>query len=721
MPITPTYPGVYIEEIPSGVRPITGVATSIGAFVDFFPQGPVDKAVQVLSWADFVRQFGGLDRRSEASYALQQFFLNGGTDAYVVRTTSSTSGKEAKAAEIVLMDKAGGTNILLAQALSPGQWGNNIRIDVDYGTDPAQLFNLTVTQVSLTGGKPQVVATETFRNLSLDSTQASYVESVVNKRSQLITVTVQSSTARPAQTGTTSSGFAGFAVINRQWAASTPFALGDTIIDDNGNVEEVIAAGNSGATPPSPWPTTLGDTVTDGQITWRLMRLMPADVLPVHLDGTWQASLNNTPFTQRLIDLTSVTLPATFTWASLASTLQSLIRGVDPSLANATVKVVGSASTLVYLQIKPGTDNPSDVLTFSASTPSTFLNNLHLTPNVQQFALGSSTAKEAQALPGLLAQPGADGTWDPATDATGMTGGLIGDESAKTGMHALLDVDLFNILCIPVTTRLPDVQAADVATNATNLCAQRRAFYILDPPQQDGDRDKVAEIMNWLDQNATLRSRDAAIYFPRADIADPLNNFQLRAIAPSGTMAGVYARTDVARGVWKAPAGTEATLAGVQALEYRLIDGENGVLNPLAINCLRSFPVYGNVAWGARTLKGADQIADEYKYVPVRRLALFLEESIFRSLKWVVFGPNDEPLWAQIRLNVTAFMQGLFRQGAFQGSMPQQAYFVKCDRETTTPADQDHGIVNIVVGFAPLKPAEFVIIQIQQIAAPPAP
>ena len=129
-----------------------------------------------------------------------------------------------------------------------------------------------------------------------------------------------------------------------------------------------------------------------------------------------------------------------------------------------------------------------------------------------------------------------------------------------------------------------------------------------------------------------------------------------------------------------------------------------------------SFPVNGRVVWGARTLRGADQLADEYKYVPVRRTALFIEESLYRGTQWVVFEPNDEPLWAQIRLNVGAFMQGLFRQGAFQGRTPREAYFVKCDKETTTQADINLGIVNIVVGFAPLKPAEFVVIKIQQIA-----
>jgi len=181
-------------------------------------------------------------------------------------------------------------------------------------------------------------------------------------------------------------------------------------------------------------------------------------------------------------------------------------------------------------------------------------------------------------------------------------------------------------------------------------------------------------------------------------------------------MAGVYARTDAERGVWKAPAGTDAVLRGVQALEYRLTDPENGVLNPMGINCLRSLPTFGRVAWGARTLVGADAQANEWKYVPVRRLALFMEESLYRGLQWVVFEPNDEPLWASIRLNVGAFMNTLFRQGAFQGASPREAYFVRSDRSTTTQSDIDRGIVNIVVGFAPLKPAEFVVLKIQQIA-----
>jgi hypothetical protein len=195
---------------------------------------------------------------------------------------------------------------------------------------------------------------------------------------------------------------------------------------------------------------------------------------------------------------------------------------------------------------------------------------------------------------------------------------------------------------------------------------------------------------------------------------DPTSENRLRTFVPCGVAAGVMARTDAARGVWKAPAGIDATLAGVSDLTVNLTNDENGELNPLGINCFRTFPVIGRVVWGARTLRGADLLADEYKYVPVRRLALYLEESLYRGTQWVVFEPNDEPLWAQIRLNLGAFMQGLFRQGAFQGTNPRDAYFVKCDAETTTPNDQNLGRVNILVGFAPLRPAEFVILQIQQ-------
>jgi hypothetical protein len=217
-------------------------------------------------------------------------------------------------------------------------------------------------------------------------------------------------------------------------------------------------------------------------------------------------------------------------------------------------------------------------------------------------------------------------------------------------------------------------------------------------------------------ESLDLRDGNAAIYFPRVMMIDPLQENRREPFVPCGVVAGVFARIDARRGVWKAPAGTEATLTGVRELVCKLTDAESGTLSASGVNCLRTFPAIGNVVWGARTLEGTDRIASEWKYVSVRRLALFVEESLYRGTKWAVFEPNDDPTWARIRLGVQAFMHGLFRQGAFKGTTPREAYFVRCDSETTTQIDKDRGIVKIIVGFAPLKPAEFVLIRIQQVA-----
>ena len=240
---------------------------------------------------------------------------------------------------------------------------------------------------------------------------------------------------------------------------------------------------------------------------------------------------------------------------------------------------------------------------------------------------------------------------------------------------------------------------------------------LVDPPSAWIDKDTAKT--QFLDPNNDVigtRSQNAALFFPRFLQPDPLRNNQVRQFVPCGAVAGIFARTDTQRGVWKAPAGLDATLVGVPQLAINLTNAENGELNPLGINCLRAFPASGRDIWGSRTLQGNDNLASEWKYIPVRRTALYIEESLYRGTQWVVFEPNDEPLWAQIRLNVGAFMQNLFRQGAFQGQTPTDAYFVKCDKETTTQNDINLGIVNIVVGFAPLKPAEFVIIKLQQMA-----
>jgi len=281
------------------------------------------------------------------------------------------------------------------------------------------------------------------------------------------------------------------------------------------------------------------------------------------------------------------------------------------------------------------------------------------------------------------------------------------------GLYALDQIDLFNLLCLPPPVTGGDTPPA-VYQAALSYCVRRRAVLIVDAPAAMTVGTVTTDL-----QSLGLTgpdSRNAALYFPRLVRADPAAGGRLAAFPASGAVAGVIARTDATRGVWKAPAGLDAALSGVVDLATGLTNDENGLLNPLAVNCLRTFPIAGPVIWGARTMRGADQLGDEYKYLPVRRLALFIEETLFRGTQWVVFEPNDEPLWAQIRLSLGAFLQDLFRQGAFQGVTARDAYFVKCDAETTTAQDVANGRVNIVVGFAPVRPAEFVILQIQQIA-----
>lgn len=317
------------------------------------------------------------------------------------------------------------------------------------------------------------------------------------------------------------------------------------------------------------------------------------------------------------------------------------------------------------------------------------------------------------------AAPTGSGSVTGGTDSAAPTSANITDttlQASKQGIYALDKVDIFNILVIPPFSfgASADLSSSNWS-DAAKYCHDRRAFLIVDPP---ASWNNVATAQTGFSGNFSgmTNGENAAMFFPRIVEPNPLKGGINDTFAPGGAIAGIFARTDATRGVWKAPAGIESGLTGVQALAFPLSDADSGTLNPIGLSCLRAFPIIGRVVWGARTLKGADTLANDWKYIPVRRMALFLEESLYRGTQWVVFEPNDAPLWAQIRLNIGAFMQQLFRQGAFQGTAAKDAYFVKCDSETTTQADINSGIVNIIVGFAPLKPAEFVIIHLQQMA-----
>jgi phage tail sheath protein FI len=635
-----SYPGVYIQEKSSGVRTITGVATSITAFVDAFPRGVLDEAVQCLSFADFEREFGGIHSSSPASYGVKQFFGNGGGECWIVRvadggvTSEATLTDAAGGAGADMFRARAGRQIRGAIAVNPGEWGDNLLLEVDYDcSDPETLFNLTVAEVAVANGRRSVLRSETYRNLTMDPGLPNNAIDTVNAASRMIQIDRD--------------GMA---------ALAAPF--------------------------PRPAPT--------GTYSTALTTPVPASPIAMTVDAGGGARAFNVVYT------------GAPDYATLRPLIEQALRGAaalaatdaERSLiAGATVRLIGrgTVASPLHLLFQAGRGGAAfdPAATLAVTGPAAL--GLPGSVNDQQFALAG----------------GDDGTMP--VGAVPLTGTL----AAKTGIFALEDVDLVNILCVPRAAELSPTDMRAVYDAASGYIAGRRGFLLVDIPEAT---NTLEAMQTWLTQNDSLRSRDAAVYFPRTFVPDPVNGNRLRSIAGSGTIAGLYARTDASRGVWKAPAGTEARLENVQSLAYTLTDPQNGMLNPLGVNCLRTFPVYSHICWGARTLDGADQLASEWKYVPIRRLALFIEESLFRGTKWVVFEPNDEPLWAQIRLNVGVFMNGLFRQGAFQGATPQEAYFVKCDKETTTQADRNLGIVNIEVGFAPLKPAEFVVITIQQIA-----
>lgn len=528
MPVTATYPGVYIEEIPSGVHTITGVATSITAFVGRAERGPVNEPTSINSFADYERRFGGLSLLSTMSYAVRDFYLNGGSQAIIVRVDNGGTPSTIT----LPSTQSPASPSLVLEAASPGGWGDNLKASVDYDTKDStntKLFNLTIQEMD--PATNAVRNSEKFINVSVDAADPRFVGNVLAQSSSLAAV---------QKTG-----------------------------------------------------------------------------------GNFNVS------TQR---------------------------------PDATVALSGSPPEKV--------DTP------------------------------------------ISATPGGNG--NPLTKASFIGAGM---RTNKQGIFALENADLFNLLCIPPYTASNDVDT-DLLAQSVAYCHERRAMMIVDSKSTWTKKDTaVKEFSDGTYPGITGPDRTyGALFFPRVRQPNPLRDDQVEEFASCGAVAGVFARTDASRGVWKAPAGQEAGLVGVPELSVPLTDNENGELNPLGVNCLRSFPIVGRVVWGSRTLDGADRLASEWKYIPVRRMALFIEESLYRGTKWVVFEPNDEPLWAQIRLNVGAFMQNLFRQGAFQGSTPREAYLVKCDKETTTQNDINLGIVNIVVGFAPLKPAEFVIIKIQQLA-----
>ena len=573
---TLTYPGIYPIEVPSGLATIVGAPTSRTAFIGRASKGTTNFATTITSFSDYERTFGGLAEFSSMSFSVRDYFLNGGSEAVIVRlykdpATGSTKSPVAVVTTVIAM--AGGnafpTLVTFAvefEAANEGRWSEDIRISIDNNVTATSLASLAVTidkAFNLKVVDPKTGLAESYSNLVLSSTHANSVINVLADQSSLIRVKSNA------------------AAVN---GASIPIeGLSDKL------------------------------TICDS--------------------------------------LTSI------------------------------VKNSGS---------------------LSESARSTQLTNI-------------STAK-ATAVGERLASDGQDLTMTQFLPANAF--------QDKKGLYALEDVDVFNMLCIPPYKSSSNGQNQDVDVSLVSVsatyCETKFAFLILDSPsawtKPNGNSSTgVVENMNNTTDQIGTRSDHAAIFWPRIKQPNPFKNNIPESFSAVGAVAGVFARTDSERGVWNAPAGLHAVLKNVPELAYNLTNGEHGLLNPLAVNCLRVKVPTGRVIFGCRTLAGDDRVVSDYKQVQVRRTALFLEQSISRSLEWAVHRPNEEITWSQIRLSVGAFLRDQFRKGAFAGTTPKEAYFVKCDSQTTTQNDINNGIMNVEIGFKPLKAAEFVVLKFKQI------
>jgi hypothetical protein len=855
MPVQVSDPGLYVQEIPSTAHTVVGVSTSATAFVDFFPMGPVGTAVQCSSWNDFQRIFGGLDARSDASYGIYQYFLNGGQTAWVIRLSDPTAGTAAPG--LAVTAPAPGTMAAAANQPIAVQWTPSAALA---NASPAPTYEL---HLSLDGGKTfvpipaaptspltspigptppfQLVGTPTatgasFQFNTVPPSSTPMIVRVVAKDAQNTTigkgdsgtvtlvpavpgVTVASSGSSPLGSNVslplsgplqvswqaaptqpdhyaillstdggntfplqlaTAPGNATSAQVPANAIATPPAALNGMVQVAAQNAQDgTFAAGNSAAFQLQP-PALGGVTVAAAtsplsaaaftlplaaplQVSWNAPATAPSRyAILLSTDGgktfsqvgtaaggatsTQIAQIATPPGAspgQAVVAVAAQdaggrnlyagnSAPFQLTWTAPAFTLAAQNPG---AWGNGLVATITPAAAIGAQPpapgIVPGVFNLS-VQRLSGKqvvASESYLNLTMADPNSPQYApsvvAASSLVVLAAADPEatelglpvpttpvvLTFTDGTDGSVKQPVDAANLLGNGFAGGNPLAPLDAIAPA-VFNLLCLPTLANGSESMIESVFAQAMSFCAARQAFFLLDIPPTV---QTVGQMQSWVESYTSEENYSGAVYFPRLSMPDPLNGYRPKNVAPSGTLAGVYAASDAAVGVWKAPAGTTAVLQGATPV-LQMTDSENGVLNPLGVNALRNFPIYGNISWGARTLAGADEIGSEWKYIPVRRLVDYIEQSLVANLKWAVFQPNDQTLWANLAQEVSTFLQGLYNQGALFGATPAQAYFVTCDATTTTPTDIAQGIVNILIGVAPVNPAEFVILQIQQIA-----
>ena len=420
------------------------------------------------------------------------------------------------------------------------------------------------------------------------------------------------------------------------------------------------------------------------------------------LDGTW--TLTDSTGTQTELQDMAAVYPLTVTVAVARPTIDS--RGVA---------TFGSPTTVGPLSLSPnspdgvwttfgevgGTEAPPLVLTANDDNPEvdTITSALFPAPSPPDgwWLAPPSIVGEAPDPPEPAVVRLAGGTDGAAPTANDYTG----DAEAITGLAAFETIEDISIVAAPGSTELDEDEARGVRQAVLVHCERMRyRAAVLDVPKGSS----VNQARGWRNQTSSTR---AALYYPWVAVTDPLVGGELL-LPPSGFVAGIWARNDINRAVFKAPAN-EVVLSAID-LERRLTKGQQDVLNPEGVNCLRFFAGRGNLVWGARTISDDP----EWKYVSVRRFMAYLERSIERGTQWAVFEPNGDALWANVRRTIEDFLVSEWKSGALLGRDPKEAFFVRCDRTTMTQNDLDNGRLVCLIGVAIVKPAEFVIFRIGQ-------
>jgi uncharacterized protein len=807
MPVTPTYPGVYIQEVDSGSRVVTGVATSITAFVGRTIKGPADTPITCFSFADFERMFGGLAIDMPVPYAVKDFFANGGSQALIARVCA---GRPLEAAASLTLPGTNPAYTLTSRV--KGKIGNQLWLRIAYHTGsprPSTDENPDTYDVTLFLGQPAapsasssawpvVLATSNsspddpglapaaipmwlggLSNLvavsgSIDPDAATAVIDGIAQRGKDLNF-IGGEDGSGALTSTFVAADFEITVSPGSWADTL-----DLSISANGN--ETID-GNYVLTANDP---ILAEPYSVGFWDWADLQTKLAETTVFASNIPPSSTLQETPLfasAKRTRDLPlsalSSSVPAGETKPVFVGTSISLTRIPDGQGASAALLRLGLGLILtassagewankygVYWDKKnitsdvalqfadygiSGTDdlwNVNVVETSNgpkASWPTVeTIGPVYIGPIDAPCRIDHVLETQSaylRAFPPLMSTAAGTLLQDPAqvevpvengptaTQRGMLAGGadgealstdiVVGSEIGRTGIYTFDKADLFNIMVIPPDPLLGgDTDMNVIYGAAARYCSDHRAILIADPLDAWALRAKRSEFdqIQPTDFNigGIAERRSVFTYFPRIKKPDPLRANREMLFSASGMIAGIFAATDARRGVWKAPAGVEAAMNGVTDLEFNLTDEQNGQLDQVGINALRDFPDAGKVIWGSRTLAGADALSDDYKYLPVRRLTDYIEESLLRGTKFAAFEPNGEPLWATIRLSIGAFMSDLSRQGAFYD------YYVRCDASTTTPYDINLGKCNAIVAFAPVKPAEFIILTIQQLALPPA-